>query len=104
MDSKRLAKQGKELVGMLLIGRGVIDVSAPVQHLQLWKGLSQTTDRWIDAFSERPYLVQLVGCLRISLGLALASHQRADEAQELQATSTAKPIPVQDDLAESLSY
>lgn len=103
MDSSQLAKQGKELVGMLLIGRGVIDVSAPVQHLKLWKGLSQTTDRWIDAFSERPYLVQLIGCLRIGLGLALASHQRADETRELQSASRAEPMPAQDDLAESLS-
>jgi hypothetical protein len=107
VDSSKLAKQGKEVLAMLLIGRGIIEMVEPEQHLKLWKGLSQTTDRWIDAFLERPNLVRLIGCARITVGLALASRQRVDEFGEAQTgePTTAETLAAeQEELAGATGY
>lgn len=75
MDSDKLSRQAKEVLGMLLIGRGIIELVQPVEHLRLWKGLSRATDRLVDVFLARPQLVRSIGCARIAIGLLLVSRQ-----------------------------
>jgi hypothetical protein len=83
METKTLAKQSQEILGMLMIGDGALSLLQPDRHLALWRGWSGAVDRCIEAFAHRPMLTRLIGAAEAGLGLLLASQQTvfAEEPQ-----------------------
>jgi hypothetical protein len=68
-----------ELVAMLVIGDGVIALSAPRRHSLLWRFGPEGYRRATEAFAERPTLTRLLAAAEVGLGLWLALRQYSKE-------------------------
>ena len=64
-----------ELVAMVLIGDGVIAMSAPSRHSLLWRGGPRMWGDFMQGLAERPNLVRVLGAAETGIGLWLALRQ-----------------------------
>ena len=70
-----LVRRVTELAAMVLIGDGVIAMSAPSRHSLLWRGGPQLWGEFMQGLAERPNLVRTLGAAETSVGLWLALRQ-----------------------------
>lgn len=70
-----IVRQLTELGAMVLIGDGVLAMSAPAQHSLLWRGGPEWWGKLMQGLAERPNLVRALGAAEVGVGLGLALRQ-----------------------------
>lgn len=72
-------KLSAEMLAIVMVGDGVIALTQPRRHMQLWNAGPEPWRNLVSYFEERPLLTRAVGLASIGLGLWLASALRRDE-------------------------
>lgn len=74
MYKKRLM----EILAMLAIGDGVVQLAAPRRHMLLWEAGPEGVRRATRFFANNPNLTRLLGATEVALGVWLALRQYKD--------------------------
>lgn len=72
-------KLSAEMLAILMIGDGVLALTQPRRHMQLWNTGPEPWRKLCSYFEQRPDLTRAVGLASIGLGLWLASGLRQEE-------------------------
>lgn len=66
-----------EMAAIFMIGDGMLGLTQPARHVDLWRSPHPAIDNLVRPFGQRPGRRRLYGVLQIAAGLALASRLRA---------------------------
>jgi hypothetical protein len=72
-------KLSAELLAILMIGDGVLALTQPRRHMQLWSAGPEPWRNLVSFFEKRPVLTRATGAASIALGLWLASSLKPEE-------------------------
>ena len=77
-DAGRLAiRRTAEMAAVFMIGDGLLGLTQPRRHVDLWRSDVAAMDLLIRPFKDRPARRRLYGLLQIAAGVALAVRLRA---------------------------
>ncbi len=77
-DTLTLAvRRTAEMAATFMIGDGLLGITQPVRHVDLWRSRHPAIDLLVRPFGGRPGRRRLYGALQLGAGLALASRLRA---------------------------
>ena len=65
-----------EMAAIFMVGDGLIGLTQPRRHVDLWKDDALGTETIVAPFVDRPTRRRLYAVLQIAAGLALAARQR----------------------------
>jgi len=65
-----------EMAAIFMVGDGLIGLTQPRRHVDLWKDDALGTETLVAPFVDRPTRRRLYAVLQIAAGLALAARQR----------------------------
>ena len=65
-----------EMAAIFMVGDGLIGLTQPRRHVDLWKDDALGTETLVAPFVDRPARRRLYAVLQIAAGLALAARQR----------------------------
>jgi len=65
-----------EMAAIFMVGDGLIGLTQPRRHVDLWKDDALGTEALVAPFVDRPTRRRLYAVLQIAAGLALAARQR----------------------------
>jgi hypothetical protein len=68
-------RRGRESLGLLLVGDGVLATVAPENHCLLWLRGPSGWRRMVSFFADHPALTRAIGVAEAGTGLWLASRQ-----------------------------
>lgn len=65
-----------EMAAIFMIGDGMLGMTQPLRHVDLWRSPHPSVDLLVRPFGRRPGLRRIYGVLQVAAGLALASRLR----------------------------
>lgn len=69
-------KRTAEMAAVFMIGDGLLGLTAPTRHVELWRSDVRAVDALVSPFADRPGRRRAYGLLQIGAGLLLASRLR----------------------------
>lgn len=66
-----------EMAAVFMIGDGLLGLTQPARHVDLWRSRHAAVDLLVRPFGGRPGRRRIYGALQLALGIALASRLRA---------------------------
>jgi hypothetical protein len=74
-NRKLWVNRGKETIGLMLIGDGVVALLEPERHVRLWAEGPKFWRMLMNPFVSRPALTRFAAVLEVGLGLWISSRQ-----------------------------
>ena len=66
-----------EMAAIFMIGDGLLGITQPTRHIELWRSRYPSVDLLVRPFEQRPNRRRIYGVLQVAAGLALAARLRA---------------------------
>ena len=76
-DRQVLVRRTAEMAAVFMIGDGLLGLTQPSRHVDLWRSRFKSIDLLVRPFGSKPRRRRLYGALQLAAGIALASQLRS---------------------------